>query len=338
MSTEQGASTRNQICKRCGEVGHVASIPPEPAGNNCRAAMAARRRPDDIVTRLEGTSEAYPPAIADVVSPRRLAQLETDRRTALRDAERRAEDEAREGARLATGDWFPAKMDHESKDEFLTRRTAWLETEQGATAVARKNRRDREAQDAANVAAWPDVVENACVPKQFAELLGACVLQPSDALVEIKRKSFEILVLAGKVGVGKSVAAAWWLLQDYLPGGAGDNEAMPSSRKAGRPLWVSAARLSRWSRYDDAEMDRLLVPRRLVIDDLYTEFADSKGNFLAILDEVVNDRMGNRRPLVITTNTDVEGFKDRYGERIVDRIREHGRFCTFAGESMRRKA
>lgn len=169
------------------------------------------------------------------------------------------------------------------------------------------------------------------IPVKFRELADGPGLQPTQALSEVRRGGFEILVLAGDVGRGKTVAAAWWLI-----------EAAAARR---RPLFVSAARLSRWERYDPAEMDRLLLASRLVIDDLGEEFNDTKGNFLAVLDETIADRVANRRPTVITTNltaVDMFGAKPedggRYGIRIRDRIRESGRWQSFAGPSMRGQA
>jgi DNA replication protein DnaC len=76
----------------------------------------------------------------------------------------------------------------------------------------------------------------------------------------------------------------------------------------------------------------------LVIDDLGAEYSDSKGFFASLFDEVVNARYENMRPTILTTNLDVEGFAARYGERIVDRIREAGRFLNCGAQSLRRRA
>jgi len=160
------------------------------------------------------------------------------------------------------------------------------------------------------------------IPAVFRELAEGQGLRQTEALLEVQRGSL-ILVLAGDVGRGKTVAASWWLLQAVAQR---------------QPLFVSAARLSRWDRYDRGEMDRLLLASRLVIDDLGEEFNDTKGNFLAVLDETISDRVANRRPTVITTNLSLEDFTERYGIRIRDRIREAGRWQSFAGPSMRGKA
>jgi len=126
----------------------------------------------------------------------------------------------------------------------------------------------------------------------------------------------QTVVLKGGVGVGKSCAAAWWAIQ----------------RSA---HWITAEAMARISPYD-ADSARLRSVNRLVIDDLGTEYADSKGFFLSHLDAVIDARYANELQTLITTNVDAATFKQRYGQRIADRIREAGKFVTVAGGSMRR--
>jgi DNA replication protein DnaC len=164
------------------------------------------------------------------------------------------------------------------------------------------------------------------IPSKFLALVNGR-MDPTEAMAEVKKGGFDILVLSGDVGRGKTVAAVWWLLQ--------------AIRERRRPLFVTAAKLSRWERYDGAEMDKLLGASRLVIDDLGNEYNDAKGNFLTLLDELVADRVANKRPTVITTNLTAEAFlgegdqPGRYGVRVRDRIKESGRFQEFAGASFR---
>lgn len=257
--------------------------------------------------------------------------------------------EVAEDARLAGG-LTPRAMPHEPLEAFARRGAAWGQSPAGLAYAEKRAREAQQRQAEWARENWPDMVRDSGIPAVFADLIAAGPLEPTEAIMQVSGGApFGILVLAGKVGVGKSVAAAYWLLGDYAPGSSRAQAARPShppglrplseygQGRAAKPLWVSAARLARWERYDEKEMNRLLRASRLVIDDLYTEYSDAKGNFQVILDEVVNDRLGNRRPIVITTNVDVEGFKERYGERIADRIRQYGRFVVFAGESLRRK-
>jgi DNA replication protein DnaC len=102
-------------------------------------------------------------------------------------------------------------------------------------------------------------------------------------------------------------------------------------------VWVTAAKLARWERYDEEAMNKLLRTPRLVIDDLGGEYLDKGGFYASLLDELINERQSSSRPTIMTTNLAAEAFKARYGERIVDRIREGGRFFECGNASLRRK-
>lgn len=169
-------------------------------------------------------------------------------------------------------------------------------------------------------------IERAGIPSVFARVV-ASDMEPTEALAALSDLGTGVVVLSGVPGCGKSVAACSWLYD----GLKGEPQSMRSS------LFVTAARLARWERYSDAEMNRLLRAPRLVLDDIGTEYADAKGNFLAIFDEVISDRAANERPLVITTNLTGEAFKQRYDERISQRIRESGQFVSLKAGSMRKR-
>ena len=155
------------------------------------------------------------------------------------------------------------------------------------------------------------------------------------AAIDAVRGGFNVIaVLGGSVGAGKTIAAVDWLRDAVADPGRwfdgkwywGDTRPM---------LFVSAPALARWPRYDAKEMARLLQASRLVIDDLGVEFADAGGSFQATLEEVIADRIANRRLTILSTNLDAPNFKARYGERIADRIRQSGRFVSVAGPSLR---
>lgn len=144
--------------------------------------------------------------------------------------------------------------------------------------------------------------------------------ESTEAISRIKawdHREQSILVLSGPAGCGKTVAATWWALRtDYV-------EFMRSSAFAAG------------SRYDADARAKWLEAHRLVLDDLGTEFADSKGNYLVDLDELIDTFYGDKRPLLITTNCTKQVFTQRYGARIVDRIRECGVWFQITGKSMR---
>lgn len=176
-------------------------------------------------------------------------------------------------------------------------------------------------------------IEKTGMPARIREIVGGA-LKTTEATEALATTGDGLIVLSGDPGCGKTVAAAAWL-RDLI---FAEGRVTAFQGYQGRqPLFVTAARLSRWDRYDRDAMDTLLKADRLVLDDLGSEYADVKGNFLAIVDELVSERHGNRMPLVMTTNLAAVEFKERYDERIADRIREVGCFVSLDGESMRKR-
>lgn len=137
-----------------------------------------------------------------------------------------------------------------------------------------------------------------------------------------------MLVLSGPRGIGKTTAAAWWLVQEREP---------VEYVRTTFPLFVEAGLLARYDRYNKPEMRTLTRARALVIDDLGTEYLDGKGAFVSLFGEVMNARYAAELPTLITTNMLAAEFKERYKERIADRIREVGRYIELEGESLRGK-
>lgn len=120
-----------------------------------------------------------------------------------------------------------------------------------------------------------------------------------------------LLVLAGGTGCGKSLAAAWMLMR----------------RKGGRFMpAVDVANLRPLKRAADREkLDELRdMAAILVIDDLGTEPIDD--DWRSQLDVLLDQRSGNRRLTVITTNLAGSDFHNEYGVRIWSRINGLGRY------------
>ncbi len=159
-------------------------------------------------------------------------------------------------------------------------------------------------------------------PRRAVEAAAACD-ESASAVARVrdwKPHDENVLVLSGSPGCGKTVAAAWWgLRQEWLP------------------VFMRSTAFAASSRFDQERRDRWIDATALVLDDLGTEYADTKGNFLTDLDELIDTFYGNRRPLLITTNCTTDDFKKRYGARIVDRLRECGSWFSVATGSMRRK-
>jgi DNA replication protein DnaC len=139
------------------------------------------------------------------------------------------------------------------------------------------------------------------------------------AIADWKPADDSILVLSGRAGCGKSVAATWWAAR-----------CCPDAK------FVRATEFASSSRYQNPKREAWYAASGLVLDDLGTEHADAKGSFLVDLDELIDRFYGAKRPLVITTNVDAKAFKQRYGARIEDRIRECGRFVSLSAPSLRK--
>ena len=131
-----------------------------------------------------------------------------------------------------------------------------------------------------------------------------------------------VCALAGTVGSGKTVAATWWALtQTDLA-----------------PAFVRATTFAASSRYQGERQDWLSAGV-LVLDDLGSEYMDAKGSLLTDLDELVDVFYGSlRRRLIITTNLTAAGFKTKYGDRIVSRMRDAGVWIELDAPSLRRGA
>jgi hypothetical protein len=138
-----------------------------------------------------------------------------------------------------------------------------------------------------------------------------------------------IVVLSGGIGTGKSCAAAVWAM-----------------RRQARFLTADAfARLSPYT----AAWDEYANWPAIVLDDLGREYLDPRGFFQSSLDSLVDRRYARALDLLITTNLrgkrrnperpaspeDPPQFAERCGARVVDRIREVGKFLTIAGPSLR---
>lgn len=132
-------------------------------------------------------------------------------------------------------------------------------------------------------------------------------------------------VLSGPTGTGKTTAAAYASLH------------LADGEPGQMPRWITASTFARSSRYDD-DRDKVLDARALVLDDLGSEFNDSKGSFRTDLDELIDRFYARKARLIITTNLDAKTFEERYGARVVDRLAEAGVWIPVTGTSRRRKA
>lgn len=132
------------------------------------------------------------------------------------------------------------------------------------------------------------------------------------------------LLLAGDVGTGKSVAAAWALLE--------------ATRSGQTVAFRRAAEVARLSGFDEGaeELARLKRVGLLVLDDLGTECATGWGQ--SILHELLDTRHEDKRRTVLTSNLKRTDARARLGDRLSDRIQQDGRVVWLEGKSQRRLA
>lgn len=131
-----------------------------------------------------------------------------------------------------------------------------------------------------------------------------------------------LIVLAGPVGTGKSLAASWIVQQRWqacITAPPGD-----PMRDGGVPIWLGAPLVSRVQTWGDgaAKIASWRDTMLLVLDDLGVEDASDRTN--ATLDDLINHRFENTLPTVVTTNLSPKQFEARYGARIRDRVRGSG--------------
>jgi DNA replication protein DnaC len=133
-----------------------------------------------------------------------------------------------------------------------------------------------------------------------------------------------IWCLSGNVGCGKTFAAHKWLV--------GSEIELAIIRDV---RMVTAAWFARQSRYSSDKFELCGEVPLLVMDDLGAEYADANDSFVADLDELLNMRWTRGLQTLITTNLIKETFRKRYGNRIVDRIRQYGGWVEVKHPSLR---
>ena len=84
----------------------------------------------------------------------------------------------------------------------------------------------------------------------------------------------------------------------------------------------------------DADVDRVLDCGLLILDDLGTEMTTP---FIqSALYSIVNGRIINRRPTILSTNLKLEDLARRYTPQIVSRLEGEYQILPFFGEDIRR--
>lgn len=140
------------------------------------------------------------------------------------------------------------------------------------------------------------------------------------------------VVLSGPVGRGKTGLASCVLLQ--------------RARRGQVVLWVDFSQFLRRVRntynaeigitYEDVVGAAANAPF-LFIDDMgdVARKADITDHTRDVMYDVVSERYNNLREMLVTTNLDIDSFRDQFGDRIADRIQEMCHWQTCGGENLR---
>ena len=86
---------------------------------------------------------------------------------------------------------------------------------------------------------------------------------------------------------------------------------------------------------DAAAMREILTCDLLILDDLGAEFATAYSQ--SVLYQVINDRMTERRPTIISTNLDLTAMTRIYNERILSRLIGSYTMLGFVGRDIRQQ-
>jgi DNA replication protein DnaC len=173
-------------------------------------------------------------------------------------------------------------------------------------------------------------LEQAGFPKMHIDdVLKESTLKKSDVLTfcDDMLKNFpSSAVISGEPNLGKTLAAAWLAMRLF------------QQRKIVSAAYVRAAEVtkersfshegSRWDFNFNRSADFL------VLDDLGTEsivlsIRSENQDKQGLIQELVDFRLSEKLPTLITTNLDKQDLLDRYGSRLISRIDRWGTFKTF---------
>jgi hypothetical protein len=146
------------------------------------------------------------------------------------------------------------------------------------------------------------------------------------------KHTFPALVMAGDVGQGKTVAAAWCALEwarnhpwNSLPTGSNDSPC----------AWIDGPGMRKLGAWGEEAQDLLAsaaTAQLTVLDD-----AGREGDRRAFeaLSDMLMERLDRNRVTIVSSNVKGEMFRARYGMALADRLRTRAVIVSSKGASMR---
>lgn len=146
------------------------------------------------------------------------------------------------------------------------------------------------------------------------------------------RHSFPALVMAGDVGVGKTVAAAWVALEwaRSFPW-----NALPSGPAATPMVWIDGPGMRKLGEWGDEAQDLLRDAERAELTVLDDAGREGDRRAYEALSDVLMARVDRNRSTVLSSNMKGEMFRARYGIALADRLRSRAVIVSAKGSSMR---
>lgn len=146
----------------------------------------------------------------------------------------------------------------------------------------------------------------------------------------IAEQRWAALILVGSVGTGKTLLACEFA-ESYI------NRLTRSVRYVTGKGLISEIQASygREGKSEEGELDRFAQYDLLILDEI--DAIPTKDNAALLLNEVIDRRYRNNKPMIVITNQPFNDLARYIGDRVYDRLHENAFVCDFCWPSFRRQ-